>query len=351
MYKPQLLTLILNYKCQYGCDHCNFFGGPKNIQEMPKEEAINYILLGRKKGIKSVLFSGGEPFMHPSFPELMDLAHRLDLGVEVTGAYIGGNDHQMRENAQSLAGCGACYMTSMNQYQASAVISESNYLERKIAEFRALIDAGVSTGITMIDGGDTDWNDNFLKRFMSSLDLIAMQRSHPSFRSQFSLVPIQGGQHIGVGFQPLMRVGKAYAKKLEPDPDYVEAIAKQKGELFCAAVPADPNYAPDLDILMVHPDGLVNICCQPQKGANFGFGNLRIDGWDKVISNIRQHPLIQSTSFERNLNRIRVWIEKNQPDTVPIGGFLTGCEVCNLYFSNGWLRSEANTDLGLEELV
>jgi MoaA/NifB/PqqE/SkfB family radical SAM enzyme len=78
----RLLWLDLTRNCQLNCTHCYNGSGPKGGHgTMTREDWINVLDQAASSGVRHVQYIGGEPTMHPDFPELVD--HALNLGVEV----------------------------------------------------------------------------------------------------------------------------------------------------------------------------------------------------------------------------------------------------------------------------
>lgn len=80
----RLLWLDLTRNCQLECTHCYNRSGPKGTHgTMTRENWISVLDQAAEHGVQSVQFIGGEPTMHPNFPELVDRALNLGLDVEV----------------------------------------------------------------------------------------------------------------------------------------------------------------------------------------------------------------------------------------------------------------------------
>ncbi|MDX6353358.1 MAG: hypothetical protein QOF98_261, partial [Streptomyces sp.] len=80
----RLLWLDLTRKCQLQCAHCYNVSGPKGSHgTMTREDWISVLDQAANGGVRNVQFIGGEPTMHPDFPELVDHAVNIGLDVEV----------------------------------------------------------------------------------------------------------------------------------------------------------------------------------------------------------------------------------------------------------------------------
>ncbi|MEC3994821.1 radical SAM protein [Actinacidiphila sp. DG2A-62] len=80
--RTRLLWLDLTRTCQLHCDHCYNDSGPQGGHgTMTRENWFSVLDQAAGHGITNVQFIGGEPTMHPDFPELVECA--LDLGLQV----------------------------------------------------------------------------------------------------------------------------------------------------------------------------------------------------------------------------------------------------------------------------
>jgi hypothetical protein len=84
------LHLLLTYQCNYECDHCFVWGGPRQRGVMSVDNIRNFLRQARDLGtIEWVFFEGGEPFLY--YPVLMrgvQLATSMGFRVGiVTNAY------------------------------------------------------------------------------------------------------------------------------------------------------------------------------------------------------------------------------------------------------------------------
>jgi MoaA/NifB/PqqE/SkfB family radical SAM enzyme len=80
--RTRLLWLDLTRRCQLECGHCYNDSGPKGTHgSMEREDWLGVLAQAAESGIAGVQFIGGEPTLHPDFPELV--GHALDLGLDV----------------------------------------------------------------------------------------------------------------------------------------------------------------------------------------------------------------------------------------------------------------------------
>jgi len=79
--KPRTMILLLNKRCNLRCDFCDLW---HFTDMMPFESAATIIARAPKAGVKTLVITGGEPFVHPRIYELIELARNLELGVNIT---------------------------------------------------------------------------------------------------------------------------------------------------------------------------------------------------------------------------------------------------------------------------
>ncbi|MCK6528994.1 radical SAM protein [Myxococcota bacterium] len=79
--KPRTLILLLNKRCNLKCDFCDLW---HHQDLMPYEQACKVVDRAPAAGVKTLVVTGGEPFVHPGAFDLIERARNLGLGVNVT---------------------------------------------------------------------------------------------------------------------------------------------------------------------------------------------------------------------------------------------------------------------------
>ncbi len=79
--KPRTMILLLNKRCNLKCDFCDLW---HYTDLMPFESAATIIQRAPAAGVKTLVITGGEPFVHPRIFEIIELARNLGLGVNIT---------------------------------------------------------------------------------------------------------------------------------------------------------------------------------------------------------------------------------------------------------------------------
>ncbi|WP_405593144.1 radical SAM/SPASM domain-containing protein [Streptomyces sp. NBC_01092] len=81
---PELLWLDLTRKCQLQCVQCYNASGPEGSHgTMSREDWTSVLEQAATCGVRRIQYIGGEPTMHPDFPDLVNRALNLGLNVEV----------------------------------------------------------------------------------------------------------------------------------------------------------------------------------------------------------------------------------------------------------------------------
>jgi radical SAM protein with 4Fe4S-binding SPASM domain len=82
---PYRMDLILTYRCQNRCTHC--YNEPRPLQELTTEQWKQVIDKTWSVGIPHIVFTGGEPTLHPALSELIA---RSEANGQVTGLVTNG---------------------------------------------------------------------------------------------------------------------------------------------------------------------------------------------------------------------------------------------------------------------
>jgi len=79
--KPRTMILLINKRCNLKCDFCDLW---HFTDMMPFESAITVISRAPAAGVKTLVITGGEPFLHPRIFAIIEYAKNLGLGVNIT---------------------------------------------------------------------------------------------------------------------------------------------------------------------------------------------------------------------------------------------------------------------------
>ena len=73
------LYLHITYRCELRCDHCYIRGGEAQCDELSPEKYRNIIKEAADSCFRSIVITGGEPFLYPHFEELCDMLSHVDM--------------------------------------------------------------------------------------------------------------------------------------------------------------------------------------------------------------------------------------------------------------------------------
>lgn len=352
-FEPQILRLFLTYKCPFECDHCFMHASPKRKEVMPIEDISRYLRLGAGIGISHVNFTGGEPFSVPENLEFaLDESSKLGYQVrDVESSFLGVTEQEISKNVALLKRSGSHYWTSLNVFQSRSCPKDFDYASNKALSWKALAKAGVPTSVLIVDAFEDRETANLSKRVetLSGAKLTVFPKEIAEvlgvdYAYVFHDLPgkeTEGLICFNMRFQNIMSVGRSRDKQIPRHPDRISAFNRDGSKVGCFHLDINMKNGEryDLDQLLIHPNGNVSVCCQQENGLDFGFGNLKMESYETVKGRIENHPLLQH-GFEYDLRAMKKEIEAKHPELVPKDGFLTGCDVCNLFYRDSKLRAE-----------
>jgi radical SAM protein with 4Fe4S-binding SPASM domain len=97
--RPLAASWELTHRCPLSCRHC-YLQGAWTASEMPASDAFRTLETLARAGVLFLLFTGGEPTLHPAFWEIAARARRLGFCIQI---YTGGS-HLDGADLDRLAG-------------------------------------------------------------------------------------------------------------------------------------------------------------------------------------------------------------------------------------------------------
>lgn len=79
--KPLTLIMLINRGCNLRCAFCDLYEHPRY---MPEAQGLSIITQAAVLGVKTLVLTGGEPFLHPRLWTLIGEARRLGVGTNIT---------------------------------------------------------------------------------------------------------------------------------------------------------------------------------------------------------------------------------------------------------------------------
>jgi MoaA/NifB/PqqE/SkfB family radical SAM enzyme len=155
----EFLWLELTNRCNLRCVHCYADSHPGSgfRDVLTTAQYVTLMAEAYDLGCRKIQLIGGEPQLHPDFPELLRATKRIGYEfVEVFSNLTKIDEGSLRFAAEE----GICFATSVYSDDAGvhdAVTKVRGSHARTVGNLRRLIDAGVSTraGLIVIDQDDT----------------------------------------------------------------------------------------------------------------------------------------------------------------------------------------------------
>lgn len=91
------ISIEIIRKCPNRCIHCSSFSSDKCTEIIPFDVFKNVVVGAKKLGLKTVCFSGGEPFLHPDIVNMIDFVNEQGINSYVYSSGIYMNSLHKRE--------------------------------------------------------------------------------------------------------------------------------------------------------------------------------------------------------------------------------------------------------------
>jgi molybdenum cofactor biosynthesis enzyme MoaA len=154
--------VVLLARCPLACSYCHMEGAPPGISATTPSPAewVELIQAGLSCGIRKVKFLGGEPFLHPHLPQIVEALRardpELDLSVITSGTVPVERLHACFEAGLSRANM------SIHGWSAEAFAERKGnaaLLRRRDAFLAALLEAGRPLKLNYVVSGPKDAAD------------------------------------------------------------------------------------------------------------------------------------------------------------------------------------------------
>lgn len=120
------LHLLLTYQCNYECDHCFVWGGPRQAGTMTLRDVRHILREGLDVGtVTGIYFEGGEPFLYYG-AMLAGIREAAAAGLKVgivTNAYWATSEEDALEWLRPMAGLVGDLTVSSDLYHADEMLS------------------------------------------------------------------------------------------------------------------------------------------------------------------------------------------------------------------------------------
>ncbi|MBU0926394.1 MAG: radical SAM protein [Spirochaetes bacterium] len=295
MFQPEEIIFAPTGRCNLRCPHCRVARGPA---ELSSADAVAFLDACAESGVERIGFSGGEPFLRPDF--LVEVSRAaVERGLFFDRLMTNGDWWKDEEGLRSSlaavceAGFDGIVGLSYDAYHGQRPERVAAFL-RAVFEAWGRKDAAEILSVRSPDDG----------AFLAGLDEVAKAL---------------GGRVESSDGEPARVVDAAYLARSESDPDdgsgllvpvVRSPLSRSAGEGAWDASRwfADDYCAGPGNVLYVHPDGSVAVCCGfANENPELIVGTAR-DSYDALMRNAAERPLIRAC-YETGLGETRKRLE------------------------------------------
>jgi hypothetical protein len=298
MFIPDEIIFAPTGRCNLSCGHCRAMRTPGPLSAA---DAAALLRSARGRGIERVGFSGGEPFLEPGFlRDVAAAAVELDFMFDraMTNAVWYRDEAQLRSVLASFfeAGFDGTFGVSVDAYHGQSV-------GRLLPFFRAVFDIWGRRDCCEIvwatSPDDSDLFQLFAELAAALGGALVMEDGQPA-----GIVdPEDGGERDETGYDDPEALRIRFDRiPLSPPSERVPWTDAQWFEDdFCAG----PG-----NVLYVHPDGRIAVCCGfANENDSLIVGNLGRDDFDSLMAAARKNGHVRDC-YERGLGAVRERLEK-----------------------------------------
>lgn len=275
---PGLLSVFLDYRCNFACQHCSVGSSPKTIFPMP-DDVLAAALdgLADLPSIRVVVFTGGEPTMRKRV--LLDSIARVKahgvLTRIVTNAWWAETPEKAARWVRELRDAGLDELsTSWDDFH-----SPFAPFERVVNAIRASLDAGLRVALATINDRDAVYSGAVVRQKVAeALDVGVDELDQLLFLCDDNPTPSGTAKGLDVSGLP----------------------TDNKLDMGCREV---------VHTLSVHPDGTVKACCGHQQfyAPDLTIGDVREESLAQIAERAQQNLLywmIHSVGPKRMLEQL-----------------------------------------------
>ncbi len=144
-HAPYKADLALHYACNNNCSHCYNEPGRRTMPSMPTEDWQRVLRRLYELGVPYIIFTGGEPTLHPDLEELV--AYAEDLG-QITGVNTNGRRLSDPDFTAELAAAGADHVQitlASHRRELHDRIVRAEAFDETVAGIRCALETGLHT--------------------------------------------------------------------------------------------------------------------------------------------------------------------------------------------------------------
>lgn len=142
----QTFHIELTSKCNERCIHC-YIPHENKINEINRELMLNALQQCKELSVLTVIFSGGEPMLHPNFCEFLKYAKDCDFNVTVLSNLTLLNDETIEALKYRHASCVNVSLYSMDSDIHDSITTISGSFQKTLTNILRLIDNNIPVQI------------------------------------------------------------------------------------------------------------------------------------------------------------------------------------------------------------
>jgi organic radical activating enzyme len=294
---PSLLSIFLDYHCNFECQHCSVGSSPRTKFPMPEEILMKAIDDAKEiPTIRVVVFTGGEPTLRKDVL-LRGIRRVREAGYlcrVVSNGWWASTPEKAREMVAELKAAGLNELnTSYDDFHAPFAS-----VDKIVNLVRAALEADLRVAVGVIaDPRSTYGSSRMREELCRGLEMTAEQLEARVYLLEDYPTPSGTGESL----------------------DVTGLDARAKLEMGCPEV---------IKTLSVHPDGTVKVCC----------GHTQFYSKDLTLGSLREERLAEMV--DRGKQNIVYWLvhmlgPKRILDQLGVGGTYSSiCHACHVLFGN-----------------
>jgi organic radical activating enzyme len=313
-FRPRYLSFAGTFQCNLSCPHCCV--PIEWTDRLDIGTAVRFLEDAHAEGIRTLGFTGGEPFLFPEFLEAL-CRRGAELGFRFDKLMTNGVWYRDRGHLESVlsglkaAGFGGKIGLSVDKFHGMEIrkLADFCHLTRKVFARDSILSLcyasrdphqGLEPVRRLADAleGVLEWSD-WLKRYLVVSDDLTMTCNWNH------LAPVERAEKLTGGWD---------------------------GEWFVEDYCEGPGQA-----LIVNPKGEVKPCCGFASDLDqLTIGNIYTDSVADIIRQAREHPYVGRV-FREGLTAIRDEILARDPEALP-GATSNQCYLCWYVLTRGLAR-------------
>ncbi|WJZ03422.1 radical SAM protein [Corynebacterium freiburgense] len=155
---PRSVIIEITNTCNESCAHCYLSAGPKRNDRVTLESFRRLCKTMSAEHVYRIQLTGGEVFMHPKFPEMLEIAFAefSEVGVLTNGTILTDRVlHQLVEHKDRVTV--SISLDSVKPETHNKLRNHRKAYEKTVANIRKLTEAGIFVRITAVLFDDNLW--------------------------------------------------------------------------------------------------------------------------------------------------------------------------------------------------